>query len=87
MQFVAMSLFDRKTGQFGQPMFAVSAGSIIRGMGDEVNGRGRPEGSDLRNHPEDFDLYEVGSFETSTGVFDSKNPALIVTCKDLVAGS
>ena len=86
MDVTAMSVFDRKTGQFGQPFFVVAVGSAIRGVSDEVNGRGRQERSDLANHPEDFDLYEVGSFDTSTGNLVAKNPVLIVTCRDLVAG-
>lgn len=76
---------DRATDQFGTPMFLVSAGQAIRSFADEVNRR--ESGNQIAAHPEDFDLYEVGSFDTSSGAFVVHVPRMISVGKDLVVKS
>jgi len=48
-------------------MFVPSVGVAIRSFSDEVN-RKDPE-NQLFNHPDDFDLYELGEFDDNTGLF------------------
>jgi hypothetical protein len=48
-------------------MFVPSVGVAIRSFSDEVN-RKDPE-NQLHNHPDDFDLYELGEFDDNTGLF------------------
>lgn len=64
MKFVMCSVLDLVGQQYGRPFFAVSSGSAIRGFTDEVN---TVSESTLYKHPDDFQLFEVGSFEDSTG--------------------
>jgi hypothetical protein len=48
-------------------MFVPSAGVAIRSFSDEIN-RNNAD-NQLYNHPDDFDLYELGEFDDNTGIF------------------
>lgn len=72
---------DRATDQFGNPMFLVSRGQAIRSFSDEIN-RKDPQNM-LNQHPEDFDLYHFGTFNTDRGVFDVSDPVQVAIGKDL----
>jgi hypothetical protein len=48
-------------------MFVPSAGVAIRSFSDEIN-RNNAD-NQLYNHPDDFDLYELGEFDDNTGLF------------------
>ena len=67
MKLVLCSVKDRAADAFGRPMFVPSIGVAIRSFSDEVN-RNDPE-NQLNNHPDDFDLYELGEFDDNTGLF------------------
>jgi hypothetical protein len=67
MKLVLCSVKDRAADAFGRPMFVPSVGVAIRSFSDEVN---RNDGDNqLNNHPDDFDLYELGEFDDNTGQF------------------
>lgn len=72
---------DDKTQQFGTPMFLISAGQAIRSFADEIN-RADKE-NQIYMHPTDFDLYELGTFDTETAIFDTQTARKIATGKDL----
>ncbi|OAE23677.1 hypothetical protein AXG93_2785s1000 [Marchantia polymorpha subsp. ruderalis] len=38
---------------------------------------------DLAKHPSDFDLYEIGSFDDSTGIIEVFEPRMLARAKDL----
>ena len=81
MQLFIFCVRDRATEAFGTPMFLQSSGQALRSFSDEVNRKA--EDSQLYNHPDDFDLYECGSFDTASGVFDSYVPRVLVRGKDV----
>jgi hypothetical protein len=58
---------DRAADAFGRPMFVPSTGVAIRSFSDEIN-RNNAD-NQLYNHPDDFDLYELGTFDDNTGLF------------------
>ncbi|UOF76676.1 DNA binding protein vP5 [Microviridae sp.] len=73
---------DRASVSFANPMFIPSRGQAIRSFSDEVN---RVEANNILNaHPEDFDLYYLGEFDTSTGLVQSVVPEQICVGKDVV---
>lgn len=73
---------DRAADVFGTPHYAAALGSAIRSFTDEVN-RDGPENT-LAKHPEDFDLYELGSYDDATASFDLlKVPRQIAIGKDV----
>ncbi len=67
MKLVLCTVKDRAADAYGRPMFVPSVGVAIRSFSDEVN-RQDPD-NQLFNHPDDFDLYELGEFDDNTGLF------------------
>jgi len=63
------SVKDRAADAFGRPLFVPSAGLAIRSFSDEVN-RDAAD-NQMFHHSDDFDLYELGSFDDSTGMITS----------------
>lgn len=59
---------DRAADAFGRPLFVPSVGIAIRSFSDEVN-RSDSE-NQMFNHSDDFDLYEIGTFDDNTGIID-----------------
>ena len=74
---------DRAVDSFGQPIFAVAAGAVVRSFTDEI----QKDGTEFNRHPDDYDLYELGEFEQSTGVFTTHEPRMIAIGKSLVSSS
>lgn len=69
---------DIKADSFMQPFCAPHAGVATRGFTDAITRPQQP--SDISNHPEDFNLYELGEFDSHTGVISPQDrPQLILT--------
>lgn len=71
-----VSIRDAKSELFGRPAFVTTIGAAVRSFTDEVNTA--RENNDLYRHPEDFDLYELGEFDDSTGIFNTIVPKLVI---------
>jgi len=81
---VILKLFairDRATDSFGNPMFLMSAGQATRSFTDEVN-RSATDNA-LYAHSDDFDLYYLGEYDTSNGLFNTSTPTMVVTGKSV----
>lgn len=83
MKLFACSLKDCAIQAFMVPQFVSHKQALIRAIQDGLKGEKK---MDYQKHPEDFELYEVGSFDDTSGEFTPCEPALIVRLKDLVAG-
>jgi len=79
---VACSVFDTASGLYGQPFFVPAPAAAVRSVSDEAN-RSAAD-NPLFNHPEDFVLFSLGTFDDVTGEFTSK-VASIARVKDLAA--
>lgn len=77
-QLIVLSVRDRAMDAFMQPFFAPAVGLAVRSFGDEIN---RAE-SPMHAHPEDYDLYQVGTFDDQTGIFTSDQPRMLAVGKD-----
>ena len=65
MKMVICSIRDSAADAYGRPFFLPSVGVAIRSFTDEVN---RPsEDNQIYQHPEDFDLFELGEFDDTSG--------------------
>lgn len=72
MKMQIYSVRDVNVG-FNQPFVEVNDDVATRGFGYAVNN------SDIMGFaPKDFDLYCVGSFDTSSGVIEPVSPAILV---------
>lgn len=68
-----MSVFtvrDSASQLFGRPFYCINMGHAHRGFSDQVN---TPvldgQQNDLFAHPDDFELFELGTFDDATGLF------------------
>lgn len=61
---------DSKANAFLQPFFSSANGSAIRALADAVNDGKSP----IALHPEDYILYEVGTFDDNLGVIEPVSP-------------
>lgn len=82
MKLVICSVRDNGIQEFGQPFCVVHVGGATRQFSDEVNNAAR-ENNAWYAHPEDFDLYKLGVYDGSTGIFETHAPELIVRGKDV----
>lgn len=72
---------DRAIDGFGNPIVVPALGAATRSFQDEI----RSPDSAWSRHPEDFDLYHVGYFDTATGVLDPMTPAMVFIGKEAAA--
>lgn len=69
---------DRALDAFGRPFFVPSVGVAERSFMDELR---NPE-SELAKHPEDYDLYLLGTYDDATGLFNCSHPTLMLRAQD-----
>jgi len=67
---------DSKACAFLQPFFSSANGSALRALSDAVSDGKSP----LALHPEDYILYEVGSFDDNTGEIVGVTPIKLLAC-------
>ncbi|WNK14332.1 MAG: nonstructural protein [Microvirus sp.] len=70
---------DRAADVFGQPVIVANLGSAIRSFGDEVNN----EKSAFFGHPDDYDLWEIGSYDDESGTLVSRDKKQIAIGKEM----
>ena len=80
---IIVSVKDTAAQAFGRPIFVPSVAVAVRSLRDEVNRKDSTD--DLAKHPDDFELYEIGSFDDSTGIIEVIDPRLVARAKDLQA--
>lgn len=79
---------DLAVQAFGQPFFVRAKGEAIRSFQDEVNKA--PGESAIAAHPEDYELYYIGSYDDQTAQITEtpeRMPELIARAKDLLKGA
>ena len=82
MNQVIVSVKDTAAGAFGRPVFVPAIAVAIRSFRDEVNRKDSTE--DLAKHPDDFELYELGTFDDATGIVEVLlQPRMVARAKDL----
>nr|QJB19242.1 MAG: nonstructural protein [Microvirus sp.] len=69
MKLKVFSIYDAKMGTYQQPFCAQTIGQATRLFDDLVN----DQNTGPNKHPEDYTLFEIGSFEDEKGYFESMN--------------
>ena len=83
MKMVIVSILDTAAGAYGRPAYVVSEGVAVRQFQDEVNRA--HEDNQLYKHPDDFQLFYIGTFDDNTGGFDLlASPKMICRAKDIM---
>lgn len=68
MKYTVCCIYDRVAQVWGIPNFTNSKGGTVRSFADEIN---RPaENNQLHQHPDDFDMYYLGTFDDRESTFD-----------------
>lgn len=75
MKLTIVAVRDTRVEAFMQPNTMRHAGAAIRGFQDEAN-REDPQNM-IYNHPEDFELWQLGTFDEETGMFENAPQRLI----------
>jgi len=73
------AIFDVKMRLFMSPYCGRNVDSALRQFSDMCNN----PNNQLARHPEDFELYEVGTFDDATGIIVVIEPRLVARAKDL----
>lgn len=83
MIVMVVAVRDQKADAFGHPWYAQTLPMAVRHFGDAVN---NADPTNLwKNHPEDFALFHLGSFDTATGEFELlPHKAQLCVASDLV---
>lgn len=68
---LVVAIHDRQINAFNNPFYVASRGHANRMFGDEVNRA--DEHNQMYKHPEDFALFELGTFDEQTGIFENHN--------------
>lgn len=85
MKMVMVCVRDAKAEIFMRPWFVNTTGQAIRTFSDEVN-RSDKENT-LFNHPSDFALYEVATFNDNDGSIQALNiPRLLIQATQVHTG-
>ena len=71
MELYVYSLFDAAAQAFTQPFFMHNDGLAIRAFQDNINS---PEPSNVSEHPDQFTLYKIATFDDKTGAIDKLDP-------------
>lgn len=81
MILYVIAMRDRVAQIYGQPVFVGNVASAIRSFGDQIND---PQ-SQVSKHPNDYDLFELGSFDDESGRFTNLDqPRQLALGRDLL---
>lgn len=76
MKLIVVAIRDRAMDAFMRPFTMQTIGQAIRAFGDEIN-RQAPD-NPLAQHPEDYDLYHLATFDEETGEFSNAKKQIAV---------
>jgi len=85
MKLTVCAVRDRAIDTYANPFFVRALGEAIRSFTDEVNRAAQD--NQLYQHPEDFDLYELGIYDNEDGTFISNGPRMICIGKEVAIRS
>lgn len=81
---VVVGVLDSAAGCYGRPVFSASVGLAVRSFTDEVNRVS--EDNAMNKHPKDFVLFELASYDDSTGRFNIiEPPRRLVTATEVLS--
>jgi len=82
MKLQIFSVYDIKAQIFSRPMYLTHKGEAIRAFQDTV----KDQNTMIAKHSEDYKLYKLGTFDETTGKFESLEvPEFMNNATDFVA--
>ena len=83
MNLQIYAVFDKKTEEYGTPMFLRTNGEAVRGFSDAVNAK--EDNNNLSRHAEDYALYHIGAYNTQTAQITTNGTGRLVEATDVKA--
>lgn len=80
MKQIVCAVHDSAMDAFLRPFYVPTTNMAARSFTDEVNRKAEDNG--MYNHPDDYILWKLGTFDEESGVFEN-DPAVIVRAKDV----
>lgn len=72
MKMIVLAIKDRALDAYMRPFHMPTIGTAVRSFQDEINRNATD--NPLSQHPEDYDLYELATFDEETGKFANTEP-------------
>lgn len=82
MKMKVIAIFDHATKSFSVPEATPHIGAAMRSFTDHANNKENAIG----RHPDDYELFELGEFDTNTGLFATGAPVSVCRAKNVVRG-
>lgn len=80
MKYTILSVRDKKASAYSQPFFAPTLMHGIRSFHDACS---RPGDDNMMNkHPDDFELYALGTFDDFDGRFEVQLPSMVACASE-----
>lgn len=80
MELVAVAVRDSAVDAFMRPFFVPSTAFAVRSFGEAVKEAGSP----MSQAPQDYALFELGSFDEETGRFENlESPRQLIRAQDV----
>lgn len=76
MIFFVSVMYDSAAGVYSRPMFDVSRGVAVRNFSDEI--KRSAADNQLFAHPEDFHLYELGTYDDAVAMLVTTGPPALI---------
>ena len=80
MKLQAFSIFDHASETFAGPFFVPSERVALRVYSEIAN---NPQ-SDVSKYPKDYELFHIGTFDTTTALLTDEKPTMIARASSLV---
>ena len=81
MKLQAYTIYDVASGTYMRPFYSEADGQAIRGFKDIATDKDHEVGK----HPEDYTLYRIGDFNTTTGKMTGEDLEKLATGLEMVA--
>ena len=80
MKLQAFSIFDHASETFAGPFFVPSERVALRVFNDVAN---NPQ-SDVSKYPKDYELFHIGTFDTTTALLTDEKPTMIARASSMI---
>lgn len=67
MKLKVFAIYDTKVGAYMQPFHMQTAGQALRAWEDSC----QDQSTQFAKHPSDFQLFEIGTYDESTGTYEN----------------
>lgn len=86
MIYLLVCVRDSAAKAFARPFAVPSTGLAVRSFADEVNrvDPANPAANPMNAHPNDFELYEIGTFDEDTGKIAPCEPRGVARASDFI---